>query len=204
MITLSLNKIKPQINSNQPITVKSLVKDYYNYCDCNAFDDLKCPCCKMKGTLFYHKKYERNLTYMEEDEVIDMVISITVLVCKNCVENNNKQKYHALLPVFILPYHVHESSLIINSIYEYLVKEQKLKEILEKINITHKLFYDWLKKIKIYSLVSSTILKENNILKIIITKIFALNERFLIDFFANFEHPFFLFKRTCVPLCITP
>lgn len=208
MITFNTNKIKPHFEKNKtknttsPFTI--LINSYDNYCDCNMFNDLRCPCCNKKNTLSFHKKYPRNFSYIENGVKIDTVIYITVLECKYCKKCNNKQKYHALLPIFILPYHIYEASMIIDSIYSYLVKEQKLNEILEKIQITHKLFYDWLKKIKIYLLPSSVILKENNVLITIIKKIYLLNEKFLIDFYDNYGHPYFLFKETCVPLCITP
>lgn len=204
MITLNSNKIKPFLAENNSTIIDILIMSYNNYIDCNSFNDLKCPCCKMKGTLSFHKYYNRNICYIENDIKIDRVIYIAVLECKYCKECNNEQKYHAILPFFILPYHIYEASTIIINIYLYLIKEKKLEEILEQIQITHKLFYDWLKKMNIYLLPSSILLGENNVLITIVKKIYLLNEKFLIDFFDNYEHPYFLFRKTCVPLCITP
>lgn len=204
MITFNIKKIKINSQENTISHFNALIDSYNNYCDCNIFNDLKCPCCNNKGTLSFHKKYQRNFSYIDNGVKVDTIIYITVLECKHCKKCNNKQKYHALLPIFILPYHIYEASMIINSIYSYLVKKQKLNEILEKIQISHKLFYDWLIKVKVYLLPSSVILKENNELITITKKIFLLNEKFLIDFYDNYRHPYFLFKETCVPLCITP
>ena len=103
-----------------------------------------------------------------------------------------------------MPYHIHEASMIIDAAYKYLIKQMKLKQILEKLKITHKLFYDWINKINKYLLPSSIVLKENNKLIKVVKQIYKQRENFLIDFFDNYQHPYFLFRITCVPLCITP
>lgn len=166
------------------------------------FDDLKCPCCKNKGCLSFHKKYSRNLVINEDNKTKEETIDITIVKCKICSKNNNCQKYHALLPFFILPYQMYEADIIINAIYERFIKKIKIESILEKYKISHKLFYDWLKKFNKYLLPSSTILKVDNKLDIVIDNIHSINYQFLYDFFSNFEHPFFLFRLTCVSLCI--
>lgn len=99
MITFNLNKIKPYYKENTISSFNDVIESYYNYCDCNVFNDLRCPCCNRKGTLFFYKKYDRNFSYIENDTRIDSVISITVLECKYCKKCNNKQnkeKYNYL------------------------------------------------------------------------------------------------------------
>lgn len=204
MITLSLDKFKCFFTKSESNSYEALISTYNNYIACNCFGDLRCPCCKNKGVLSFHKTYTRNLTYIENGNKIDILLDIAVLECENCKKCINKQKYHALLPFFVLPYHIHDANMIIDSAYEYLFKQTKLKEILEKIQITHKLFYDWLKKINKYLLPSSIILKEEDDLIKVVEGIYSLKETFLKQFFYNYEHPYFLFKRTCVNLCITP
>lgn len=203
MISINSEKIKYTLTNITQISMMDIINGYYNYIDCNNFDDLECPCCKHKSTLTFHKRYSRNITYIENELVVDTTIDIAVVLCSYCKSKGNKQKYHALLPFFILPYHIYESSVIINSLYKYL-NNIKLQQILERINITHKLFYDWLKKFNKYLLSSSIILNENNVINNVINKIYKLKENFLIDFYHNYNHPFYLFKNTCVPLSITP
>ena len=123
--------------------------------------------------------------------------------CKHCKETNAKQKYHALLPEFILPYHIYEASTIINAINDYF-NNVKINEIIEKKQITHKLFYDWLRGLKKYVLSSSVILKIKDDIKEVVTCIIENKFIFLNNFYDNYQHPFFLFKITCVPLCIIP
>lgn len=98
---------------------------------------------------------------------------------------------------------IYEASTVINAINDYINKVN-LKIILERLKIQHKLFYDWLKKIKEYILPSSIILEVNYKLDNVINEIIKSYDTFLKNFFHNYNHPFFLFRLTCVPLCITP
>ena len=175
---------------------------YYNYCDCNNFSNLVCPLCKTKNLVFY-KTYERNLSFLENDKVINIKVSIIVCKCNHCAKFKDKQKYHAILPEFILPYHIYEASTIIKTINDRL-HSKKIKEIIERLQITHKLFYDWLKKITKYTLSSSIVLKTKNELKTVVTKIMKYYKTFLNNFYDNYYHPFFLFRKTCIQLCIIP
>lgn len=201
MISLNLKKIKSNI-TDVDNAMEYAIKAYYNYCNCNDFSDLKCPYCN-KHSLSFHKIYERNIAYYNNNQVINTKINITVCKCEHCSKESDKQKYHAILPEFIFPYTIYEASTIIKALNDYINK-MKLKEILERLQITHKLFYDWLKKIKIYSLSSSIVLGINNDIKDILNGIIDYNSEFLKWFYDNFRHPFFLFKLTCVPLCIIP
>lgn len=200
MITLSMNKINPQ---NEIKSMQDIINLYNNYRDTNDYNDLKCPLCGKSGCLFFHKTYERNLTYYINDELVNITIDIIVCKCEHCEKANNKQKYHALLPEFVLPYHIYEASIIIRAVNDYYNKN-KLQEIMEKIHITHKLFYDWLRKLKVYTLKASIILKITNDIKKVVNGIFKDNSKFLISFYNDYKHPFFLFKTTCVSLCIIP
>lgn len=207
MITIDSDKFKCFLANNQNSTLSpilKIIKAYENYIACNDFKDLTCPCCETNGSLEYHKTYQRNLIYQHENTVIDVTINIGVVKCKNCTKLDKQQKYHALLPDFVLPYHIYEASTIINSLYNYLVQKIKLETILKKLCIRHKQFYDWLKKVKIYLLSSSILLEENINIITIIKKIYLYNRVFLNKFFLIYKHPYFLFKNTCVSLCINP
>lgn len=191
--------MKLEISDNP---IDELLHLYNNYRDCNDFSGLKCPYCKNK-CLKFHKTYTRNLVYYYNGKMFDTKIEIIVCICTNCKKLNNKQKYHAILPEFILPYMIYEASTIIKSINDY-IKKEKLKEILEKLKIEHKLFYDWLHKFDKYVFPSSIVLSINNKIDDVINGIIENKDNFLMRFYQNYNHPFFLFKLTCVPLCITP
>lgn len=202
MITLNIKKINNniEISSNNPVEYG--IKCYYNYCDCNNYSDLKCPCCKNKS-LSFHKTYERNLTYYFNKSIYNVIINIAVCKCNHCSKIEGNQKYHAILPDFILPYILYESDTIMQALFDYF-NQIKLQQILERLEISHKLFYDWLKKLYTYSFAASIVLSVNNHVNSIISKIIENNSRFLNKFYENYNHPFFLFKLTCVPLCIIP
>lgn len=187
-----------KISMENPIEYS--IKCYYNYCYCNNYSNLKCPSCGKK-CLSYHKTYERNLTYYHNNEVYNTIINVAVCKCEHCSKIKGKQKYHAILPEFILPYIIYEANTIIEALYQYY-NEIKLQQILDRLKIKHKLFYDWLKKLNVYSLSASIILAINNQKKLIISKIIENDYQFLNKFYLSYNHPFFLFKPTCVPLCI--
>lgn len=204
MITINSGKIKSYIDINAKNYVKDAINAYYRYINCNNFDDLVCPLCKHRHCLKYHKTYVRNITYLENEQIYDDKIEIAVCVCEHCKKTKAKQKYHALLPDFILPYHIYEASTIISALYDHEKRQRKSKEILERLKITHKLFRDWIKKFKKYLLPSSIITESNNDLSTVLDSIYKLKDIFLDSFYNNYNHPFFLFKLTCVNLCITP
>ena len=195
--------IQLDINDNDPIDpIKYIVKIYYHFCDCNNFNNLKCPCCG-KRLLSFHKRYERNLVYYYNGKMNNIIVNITVCKCKECSKTKGKQKYHAILPDFILPYIIYEASTIMKALSDYYNKT-KIQQILDRLQIRHKLLYDWIKKLNIYSFSASIVLGINNVIKTIISNIISQNSKFINRFYYNYYHPFFLFKSTCVPLCIIP
>ena len=202
IITLNLSKIKSNIQLHGFNPIEYAINSYYNYCDCNDYSDLRCPCCG-NHSLTYHKVYDRNLTYHYKDKMYNVIIKITVCKCEHCSKIKGKQKYHAILPDFVLPYIIYESSTIMKAILDYY-NGVKSKEILERLEIRHKLLYDWIKKLNAYSFSASIVLEINNVIQNIISKIIEYNSVFLNEFYHNYNHPFFLFRLTCVPLCIIP
>ena len=202
MITLGIDKIKSNMQILGKNSVEQVVYDYYNYCDCNDYSNLRCPCCGNK-LLSFHKKYERNLTYYYNGEIFDITIYIAVCKCNHCSKVAGKQKYHAILPEFILPYMIYEASTTMKALNDYY-NEIKIKQILDRLKIQHKLFYDWLNKFNKYVFKASIVLGVMNDIKNVIFEIIKYNSTFLMNFYNNYYHPFFLFRLTCVPLCIIP
>ena len=203
MIAYNSKKYKSNIQigiDDDPI--KYEVKKYYNYCDCNLFTDLKCPCCG-HCSLSFHKQYERNLLYYYNGKMNFITIYITVCKCEECSKIKGRQKYHAILPDFVLPYAIYEASTIMKALSDYFNKV-KIEQILKRLQIRHKLLYDWLKKLDVYSFSASIVLGVNNSVNNVISSIINQNCNFLNKFYYDYNHPFFLFRLTCVPLCINP
>ncbi len=198
---MHITKLDFQITSS----VLEDIKEYENYVKANDFSDLKCPLCKHDNVLHYHKEYQRDLIFQVSNDEIISKINITVLECSYCKEKNKgKQHYHALLPIFIFPYHIYSEEFILDTLNERLIEEEKIQEIIERRNISHQLFYKWLNGLKKYSASACTILGCNINIIDIIKAIIKDPHLFLFQFFKNFYHPFFLFRLTCVPLIIMP
>lgn len=180
------------------------IKAYEVTVQMNDFDDIQCPLCKHKYTFCYHKQYIRDIIFYVNQYEITAKIHITVLECSFCKQNKETQHFHALLPDFIFPYHIYSGTLILNCLYERLIQKTKIQLIIEKLNISHQLFYKWLRGFKKYNVSSSTILGTEINIKQIIIEIHSNLYSFLNKFYQTYYHPFFLFKVTCIPLVIMP
>lgn len=115
----------------------------------------------------------------------------------------DKQKYHALIPDFIFPYHAYSANYIIKTLYNLLINKIKVSELIRSRQISHQLLYKWLKGLNTYSIASSIVLHVEAKIITIIECLYLLNSSFLLEFYQTFNHPFF-FKPTCVPLSVTP
>ena len=196
-----VNKIDNIIGDN---TILNKIKDYETIRNINDYSEYKCPLCGKKEVLYFHKTYERNLIFYYGNYEVICKIEIIVLECSHCKEHNKgKQHYHALLPSFILPYHPYSSYIIIDTLYYGLTKGQILK-IIEERNISHQLYYKWLRGLDKYKTSASTILLVKNEIIEVIIKIKEDMYKFLSEFYLSYHHPFFLFKLTCVNLVIMP
>lgn len=180
------------------------IKEYASLRTINDYREYECPLCGKKEVLSFYKTYERNLIFYYNSYEIICKIDIIVLECSFCKAHNiGKQHYHALLPDFILPYHIYSSYIIIDTLYLGLTKGQILK-IIEERNISHQLYYSWLRGLDKYRVSASTILSvKDDILSVIINIKEDMYE-FLSLFYLSYNHPFFLFKLTCVNLVIMP
>ena len=71
----------------------------------------------------------------------NIIVNITVCKCEECSKTEGKQKYHAILPDFVLPYIIYEASTIMKALSDYYNKI-KIQQILDRLQIKHKLLYD--------------------------------------------------------------
>lgn len=189
---------------NQDFSILQEILDYEKTLIVNNYTNETCPCCKKEGTLSFHKKYPRNLVFNIGNYRINAQIDLIVLECSFCKEQHNKQKYHTLFPKFVFPYHIFSENIILSSINDYLNKNSKIKDIENKYNISYQLFYYWIMIMNKYDMASSIILKIPCSISNIITTIISNIKIFLYRFYQKYFHPFFLNKKTCVPLAITP
>lgn len=170
----------------------------------NDYSNLTCPCCKKEGTLVFHKTYQRNFEFNIGIYRVHSKIDLIVLKCSFCKKQPDTQKYHTLLPCSIFPYHIFSENIILSSINDYLVKKEKIKDIENKYDISYQLLYCWIMIMNKYELASSIILETPSNLNNIIKNIILTKKTFLYKFYQKYFHPFFLNKRTCVPLSTTP
>ena len=185
-------------------TILNKIRDYETIRKINDYNEYKCPLCGKREVLYFHKTYERNLIFYYNNCELICKIEIIVLECSYCKKHNKgKQHYHALLPNFILPYHIYSSYIIIDTLYLSLTKGQIIK-IIDERNISHQLYYSWLRGIDKYKTSASTILLVKNEIIEVIIKIKEDMYKFLSEFYLSYNHPFFLFKLTCVNLVIMP
>ena len=185
-------------------TILNKIRDYETIRKINDYNEYKCPLCGKREVLYFHKTYERNLIFYYNNCELICKIEIIVLECSYCKKHNKgKQHYHALLPNFILPYHIYSSYIIIDTLYLSLTKGQIIK-IIDERNISHQLYYSWLRGIDKYKTSASTILLVKNEIIEVIIKIKEDMYKFLSEFYLSYHHPFFLFKLTCVNLVIMP
>jgi len=186
------------VRINNCNTFKLKCQEYQNFVASNDFSNLVCPICDTKGDFTRNTSYVRNLIYIEDESFddieynsnlnsIDTKLKITVIRCNSC------GKYHALLPTFILPYHIYSAYFIMISLQAKLIKNLNMNKLLESLGISHKLFYYWNRIFLNYIPSSSTVLdtadnSPPNILKLIIFNF----ENFLSNFYEQFKIIFFL------------
>lgn len=168
----------------------------------NDYSSFKCPCCHGNNFKF-HKTYKRNITLIFNEYLLEGTIDIIVIECLSCRNNMENQHYHAILPDMILPYHLSSSAVIFNAIND---KVDKIKNeiIMERYRISRQLLNKWLKLMNKYLLSSSIILSLELDIRIVVKGIINNKDIFLYEFYNKYFHPFFLNKRTCVKLAITP
>ena len=193
-----------KLNLNETCDILNDILEYEKIYIINDYREYMCPNCKKYGTFKFHKLYERNLIIEVENCIISGKMKLVVLECIHCKQKREQQHYHTLFPNFIFPYHISSGNIILKCLEERIVKKHKINQILEKHKISHQLFYNWIKIMNYYQISSSIILKIPVNIENILFRIQYHKLQFLKDFYQQYFHPFFLFKKTCVPLAITP
>ena len=200
---ININKLN--IKEKNTENILYYLKMYETILTINDYTSFKCPLCKKEHTLSFHKTYERNIIFHLFNYEIVAKIKLIVLECSYCKEyNKDIQHYHAVIPDYIFPYHTYSSNIIMNCLIEHYLNKLIIKEVIEQANISHQLYYKWLNEFNRYSLISSIILQTKNEIKEILKEIENGLEALQHSFYQNYNHPYFLFRKTCVFLVITP
>lgn len=200
---LEINSIV-KLDTNYPNDLSLLyyLKYYEELIYVNDYHSFKCPLCK-NNELSFHKTYFRNIVLHINNYEINATINLIVLECNYCKKyNKDNQHYHALIPDIIFPYHIYSSNIIMNVLIEKKLNKLKIEEIVLKYQISHQLYYIWLNELKDYMIVTSIILGCKNEITDILKELKINLEKLQYDIFKKYFHPYFLFKKTCVPLII--
>lgn len=94
------------------------IVDYYKNIDNLYAGSLICPECKCSGQCIKHGKYLRHIIFDENNDNSKTTINIQRVRCRNC------NKTHALIPVFIIPFKIHEASFFILLVQAFLTKNE--------------------------------------------------------------------------------
>ncbi|MFA7065086.1 MAG: DUF6431 domain-containing protein [Bacilli bacterium] len=199
----SFSKNKEKTGKNLSKEILLLLHFYLETLIINDYSDYKCPICKNKNTLKFHKCYYRNIVLDLYGHRLEGEIKLIVLKCDNCFTSGN-QKYHTLMPDFIAPYHSYALTIILDTINLRLLHKMQIENIIYAKLITKRDYYRWITKFNKYVKSASLILGVDSNAKKVIHNILIKGFLFYEQFFDFYEHPFFLFKPTCVPLSITP
>lgn len=140
---VSINKLDK--NTDNDINTLYYIKAYEYELLTNDHSSYRCPLCKKDNTLSFHKTYTRNIILHINGYEVIARFTMIVLECSHCKEfNKGKQHFHALIPDFIFPYHIFSSNIIIKTLIDRFINKLKIEQILEKVKISHQLYYKWL------------------------------------------------------------
>ena len=117
--------------------------NYYKNIDELYAATLTCPECKCSGQCIKYGKYSRHIIFDENnnDDNEKQIIKIQRVRCMNC------NKTHALIPVFIIPFRIHEASFFILIVQAFLYKNAN-----PYINRFKKDYLLWVNRLRCHSI----------------------------------------------------
>lgn len=134
----------------------------------------ECPFCN-NTSYEKHGTYERNIISYNNGKKLENKIKIKRVRCKKC------KRTHAIIPIFIVPYKIHNIEYINNVLKERRVKGKTYKMIEEKKLISRQLTSSWEKCLNKHESRIKITLDENKIeraIKKIIESVYAFIERY--------------------------
>lgn len=99
--------------------------------------DHKCPYCNRKNALIKYGHYNRNISFLCENEIKNFYVQVQRVQCKSC------KRTHALLPCFIIPY-VIMASFSIAKIVANAVKSSAY-QVCKLFSLPHQIIYTYIR-----------------------------------------------------------
>lgn len=156
---------------------------------------LRCPHCKHRGNFVFNGKYLRHCISLENKVIKEEFFYVQRVKCKQC------HRTHALLPDCILPHHSYSYAFIMCVLGDYYIEKQKVCAICQQYQITHSLFYSWIRRFQKHKIVAALVQqlssqKEESILQEIQRVSLPV---FLKSFFDEHQFPYLHFIETYHP-----
>lgn len=135
MIQLNVKKVKSIIEilaniqnySSRLHFVQSLMPTLNNLHNC------KCPMCGSIDKFHSHCTYERNISFVLNDDVVNFRVTVTRVICDSC------ESTHALLPDFIVPYKIFSSCSICRIVNDAI--SSSVLAVAHKLSVSYQLIY---------------------------------------------------------------
>lgn len=158
-----------------------------------------CPTCGAKNKFSYHSSYERNFSFLDNDILCDVRLSVTRVICNSCGHT------HACIPDFIVPYKIISRDSILSIVSE--ATKTSVLEVAEKLQISFELIYSYIAILMSFFPKVDILNKEKNFVKNFNQKYFKLNclklcsNQFMTQYFNYYQWVFLMtkFQNTTPP-----
>lgn len=189
MITYFFKKVNLNINKLEDLNDYSLQQKYIQSFMpiLEQVRDCKCPACKAVNKFSFHCKYNRNLSFVLNGEIVNYTVTVTRVICKSCLST------HALLPDFIVPYKIMSSCSICKIVNEAI--KTSVLSISNKLNISYKLVYYYISLLMAF-FAQVNILNNEKMYFSQLNKNIYLTE-FIISCDPNFRYDYYHSYRWC-------
>ena len=140
------------------VNIKTYVEKILNNYD---FFNYECPKCGARHSLIRHGIYERNISFIKEDNISNEKIEILRLKCTSC------NSTHAILPNDVVPYCIYSYSFMMKVIMDFAIDKERVLSIANKYNISFQLIYSFISRLNkflkdcVYVFRTLNLLKDN-------------------------------------------
>ena len=103
-----------------------------------------CPSCGARHSLTRHAVYERNISFLQENILLNKKLKILRLKCSSC------EKTHAILPNDVVPYCIYSYSFMIKTLMAHFIEKESILSISSQYNISFQLIYSFISRLKLF------------------------------------------------------
>lgn len=164
-------------------------------------DDIHCNCpkCGAKDNFSYHGSYKRNFTFLDQDCLHNVILTVTRVICNSCGQT------HACLPNFIIPYKIISRDTILSFVFQS--SHTTVLKVAEKLQISFQLIYYYLDIFMSFFAQVDLLNNEKNFTKNFNKKYFTqnciklCNDEFMRQYFLHYNWIFLMtkFRNTTSP-----